>query len=507
MAIKFGWMEIMDVLHWLSQNHELATKGMTPGIIPMVLIPLTALTVALTSVAGIIAGWFGVKLHAEGPKQLLEVLLKKRVLVSMLLINLLGIGAYKAYGYVKNLPSFISTINRHSKNEAISSREKYADERTRNHDYIGSIPAESNFSIQLEKEITLPKGAFRSGLISGNSLFYGLDDGRIYEFNKNDLSIKRSFFIGTQVTTRPIIYKNRLYSGEGNHYTHHARIYSFDLQTGKFIGAFTTKGHTEGQPLLGSFNGIDYLFITAGVDGLYALDPLTMKEIWHQNDGHLDATVSIEDGVVFAGSGVEKGAGRDRSYATAYQASTGKKIWKTELPISNWMHPIVTKKDVCYVLGEIYFKSSVGLFYCLDKKTGTASYALPFNAPIASKPLYLRDNNEEYAFFGDFHGEICGISITKKEKMWCHKTGNAKTNYALSSFDYDPVHGVLWYPSNDNGLFALEPKTGKMLTHWTPGPTDAKWIDNYASVSIDGDRIYHMDINGHLRKFKIEFRP
>jgi outer membrane protein assembly factor BamB len=210
-------------------------------------------------------------------------------------------------------------------------------------------------------------------------------------------------------------------------------------------------------------------------------------------------------GVIYAGSGFEKGFEKDKSYAVAYQFATGQKLWKTELPLSNWMHPVVTKTSVCYVLGEIYFKSSVGFFYCLDKQTGVANFALPFNAPIASKPFYIRDGEDEYAFIGDFKGEVCGINLTKKEKMWCHKTGNEKTTYALSSFDYDPTHGVLWYPSNDNGLFGMAPKTGEILTHWLPQSQEPKWQENYAAVSIDSDHIYHMDIEGHLRKFKVEY--
>ena len=60
-----------------------------------------------------------------------------------------------------------------------------------------------------EKEIKIEKGAFRSGVISGDSIFYGSDDGYIYEFNKNNLDIKRKFFVGTRVTTAPIIYQNK----------------------------------------------------------------------------------------------------------------------------------------------------------------------------------------------------------------------------------------------------------------------------------------------------------
>lgn len=494
----------MDVLHWLSQNHEMATQGISPAIIPTVLIPLTALTVGITSLAGIIAGWFGVKLHTEGPKQFLEVLLKKRVLISMVILNLLGIGAYKSYVYINTLPSFLFTINRHSNSEAVSSAKSYAESHYRAHSYLGKIIPANFRSLNLQQENKLPQGAFRSGLISGDSIFYGVDDGNIYEIDKNDLSVKRKFFVGTQVTTRPIIYKNRIYTGEGNHNTHHARVYSFDLGTGKFINAFSTLGHTEGQPLVGSHNGTDLLFVTAGVDGLYAVDPITMKEIWHQKDGHIDATVTIEKGVVFAGSGFEKGVTRDRSYAVAYEFATGKKIWKKELPLSNWMHPVVTNTDVCYVLGEIYFQSAVGLFYCLDKKSGTPHFSIPFNAPIASKPFYVQDAGQEYVFLADFKGEICAVSINQKEKLWCTTTGNKKTNYALSSFEYDILHGVLWYPSVDNGLFAVEPKTGKILARWMPAKGDAPWADNYAAVSIEGQNLYQMDIEGNLRKFKID---
>lgn len=490
----------MDVLLWLKTNHELATQGIAQEIIPMVLIPLTAVTVGMTSLAGIVAGWFGVKLHTEGPKQFLEVLLKKRVLASMIVVNLIGMGAYKSYVYVRNMPSFVYTINRHSDREAIASKEAYTESLYRKHEFEGAIVPSKFSSLALEKEVRMEKGAFRSGVISGQSLFYGLDDGYVYEFDKNNLTQKRKFFVGTQVTTRPVIFKNRLYCGEGNHDTHHARIYSFDLTTGKYINSFQTKGHTEGQPLIASWKGRDLLFVTAGVDGLYAIDPITMREVWHANDGHLDATVSVENGIVYMGSGVEKGSVRDRSYAVAYDFATGNKIWKKELPLSNWMHPVITATQVCLVLGEIYFPSNVGLLHCLDKITGEALFSMPFDAPVASKPFYIKDGSEEYVFLGDFHGTICGVSITRKEKMWCRKTGNDKTNYALSSFEYDATRGILWYPSFDNGLYAIEPLSGKILTHWMP----KKWNDSYAAVSVEGNLMWHMDIEGVLRKFSVQ---
>lgn len=499
-------MEIMGVLHWLNNNHQLAIKHFDPAIIPMVLIPLTAVTVVLTSIAGIIAGWFGIKLHTEGPKQLLEVLLKKRVLISMIVVNLIGLGLYRGYIYLKNMPRFISTIERKGAEYSKQSVTNFPNETSRVHQFKGEIKTQENISLNFITKIKLPKGAFRSAAISGQSLFYGVDDGLVYEINKDNLNIIRKFYIGTQVTTRPIIFNNHFYTGEGAHDTHHARIYSFDLKNGRYAGSVTTKGHTEGQPLIASFQGKDLLFAVAGVDGVFAVDPKTMKEVWHQVDGHVDATVNVENGDVYVGTGVEKGTQRDRSFAVKYDFLTGNRIWKKELPLSNWMHPIITNDDVCYVLGEIYFDSKIGLFYCLNKQNGVPHFAIPFDNPIASKPYYINDGKNEYAFFADFKGIACGVNISTKEKMWCFNTGKEDTDYSLPSFDFDQKRGVLWYASLDNGIFAFDPINGKVKTHWLPQDVnkEGKWKMNYASVNIDGDNLFLLDIAGNLRKFEIK---
>jgi outer membrane protein assembly factor BamB len=502
MVTKFGWMETMDAFLWLNCKPIIMNSNdVIPGIVPLVLIPLTTLTVALTSLAGIIAGWFGIKLHTEGPKQFLEVLLKKRILISMLLFNLVTFGLYKTYTYVKTLPSFISTITKESDKNAVASRENYPNELFRNHQYEGAIFQSEKKQVELIKEIILPKGVFRSGAISGESIFYGNDDGNIYEINKNDLSMKRKFFIGTEVTTRPIIYENRIYAGEGTHYTHHARIYAFNLVTGKFINSFQTKGHTEGQPIISSFNGKTLLFITAGADGLYAVDPINMTEVWHQTDGHIDGSVSIENGIVYAGTGVEKGSIQDYRYAIAYDFLTGKIKWKKELPMSSWMHPIVTRENVCYVLGEIYFPSSTGLLQCLNKIDGGPVFSIPSDGPIASKPFYIREQLTELIFFGNQKDEVCSVDINMRKKVWCTKVGLPSTTHSFASIDYDSKHNLLWYPSSENGIFALDPKQGKIINHWLP--KNGPWNTNYSALNVDGDSLIHLDGVGKLRKFKI----
>ena len=493
-------METMDLLQWLNHNHELAVSGVTGAIIPTVLIPLTAVTVAITSLAGIIAGWFGIKLHTEGPKQFLEVLLKKRVLAGAIVLNLVIIAAYKGYHYYQNYPRFLMTIKNQSAINAKQSSFNYLESKGREHFYLGKINKAKLNSVNFISENQIPAGAFRSGVISGDFIFYGSDDGFIYEFDKKNLSIFRKFFVGTIITTRPIIFQGKIYVGEGSHDTHHARVYSFSLKTGEFLNSFTTKGHNEGQPLIVSHNGIDLMFVVAGKDGVYAINPNTMEEIWHQNDGHIDATVSHENGVIYTGTGVEKDNGFGSKFAVAYDFATGKKIWQTELPLSNWMHPSITMENVCYSLGEIYNPSQVGLLYCLNKKDGTPSISIPFESPLTSKPFYIKDtaSKNEYIFLSKINGEVCGIDLNKKEKMWCQKTTKAKNISSFSSFDYDSKRGVLWYPSHDQGLYAFDPLSGKVIFRWNKASGQ-----HYGSISLDDNYLYFMDIKGKLRKLEL----
>jgi outer membrane protein assembly factor BamB len=490
-------------------NAKITALNYSLAIIPTVLIPLTGVTVILSSVATVIAGWFGIKLKMEGPKQLLEVLLTKKVIITALVLNFGIIGIYRAYQFFSTLSSPLIAIKYQSSLNAVSSSSTYENSLGRIHSYDRKINRANRSSVLHElNEVwaqKLTKGPFRSGVISGDSIFYGSDDGQIHELSLDSGKTKRRFFIGTMVTTRPVIYNSHLYSGEGEHNTHHARIYSFDLKTGNFQGAFQTKGHTEGQPIIETFKNETLLFLTAGKDGLYAINPDNLRLKWHAQDGHLDATVSIEEGVVFTGTGREKGNDHDPIYAMAYEFSSGKNIWKTELPVSNWMHPVIGSKDVCYSLGEIYIPSQVGLLYCLDKKTGAAHFAIPFESPIIGKPLIIKSAEKELAIVSSFNGEVCAIDLLSKNKEWCAKVGKKTTSHSFSSVDFDQKRNLLWYASLDNGLFAFNLETGATVTHWLPTNSNyKKWGETQASVTIKDDSLFIADTEGVIRKLTIK---
>lgn len=487
-------MEISQLNQVVAENIQLHYM-----IIPTVLIPLTMVSVAISVVATFIAGLFGIKLKAEGPKQLLEVLLKPKILISALFMNFAILGAIEAYKYVKNLPSFESTIiSKNLKLQKLST--------TSYEDNLGRQNTANSFSKTRDLPITsidtiwktdLTTGVFRGASISSNSLFIGGLNGTAYELNLIDGKVKRQFFIGTMVTPAPLIFNNKIYFGEGVHKTHHARIYKFDLKTGEYISSYSTKGHTEGQPLIASYKNQNLIIAVAGGDGVHAIDPESMKLVWKQNDGHIDSTVSFDDGIIFAGTGRDKGnSEKHRSYATAYHFSTGKRVWKRELPASSWMKPLVMKDQVCFVLGEIYFKSEYGGINCFDKKTGLPMYSLRTLTPIASMPFRLGNS----LYFADIHGKVCSVNLKMtgiKKKCFDTKT----KGLSFSSVTYDIKRGFIVFASKTNGLYILNKDNLKLVYKWKPKGEDSKeyWNKTYASVTItkDGDYIL-ADMKGKI---------
>ena len=86
MEIAFGLMVIAEELKMTTSTE------LVPMILPTVMIPFTLVSVGLSIFATFIAGLFGIQLKLEGPRKLLEVLLKPKVLLTALALNVLILG-------------------------------------------------------------------------------------------------------------------------------------------------------------------------------------------------------------------------------------------------------------------------------------------------------------------------------------------------------------------------------------------------------------------------------
>lgn len=486
-----GWMAIKDVC---------GEPAVVKAVVPTIAIPFAAAFFLLNALATSIASLFGVKLKLEGPKRFFEVLLKPRVLLGVVALNLIFTGGYFGYRYWKNTPAALWRVQR--ENEKL--QREYASE-ARSVIYLNTS-RENNDTGQISQfragpvsfrqvwRTKIKKGSFGSLSLSGSSAFVGSDDGYVYELARDSGKILRRFFVGGKLTPEPIIWNSRLFIGEGVHDTRNARVYAFDLKSGAFLGAVQTRGHTEGTPLISEYRGRTLLFVMAGSDGLYAVDPISLEVKWHQILGHTDSEVRIWEGHVYFATAVEKGFPENIRRAYSLNFETGEVEWSAELPASGWMPPVVTERHVCWGLGEIYGKSRAGYLSCFDRLTGAPQFTTPFQAPVLGIPFLVGTT----LAISTMSGEVCALSYPEGTKLWC-KPGNVDKTYTSVTYD---GHGRFLYASKGDGIYAYERHTGTLLGHWLPAKDEGKWEDTYSRVVVAEDGFYTSDSVGNIRRLE-----
>ncbi len=474
-----------------------------PMILPTVMIPLTLASVGVSVVASFIAALFGIELKMEGPKKLLEVLLKPRVLASAFALNALILGTLWSWRWWNNYPKLIFTIESESNSRALPSEITYQ-----------SIPTvQTQFSsskigpLALQKinqlwRVEIGKGTFRAPLISEGRIFSGNDGGTISEIDLASGEIVRSFYVGTSVSSELTLWNQSLFSGEGVHDTHHARVYRFDLKSGKYTGSYQTKGHTEGQAVIGTYKEESTLFAVAGVDGLHAIDPTTMTAKWKLNIGHMDAGVLVDEnsGVVFFGTGREKDDDKkNKSYAAAASFATGELLWQRELAASSWMRPVLAGSNVCFISGEIYFPSKRGHISCFDQISGEPTISHNTTEPLISTPKVL----DESILYTSISGKVCRFDLKTKRDSWCFDSKGSGFSFAGAS--YDPRAHVVLYPSKSDGLYVLNANNGDLIMQWKPDQSEGEWANTYADVAVFGDLWIVADYVGSIRALRANF--
>lgn len=492
-----GWMVIPEV----SEKLEVVR-----AVVPTLVLPFAAACLVMNALATFIAGLFGLELKWEGPKRLIEVLLKPKVLLAALILNLFivvfVVGGYYGYRYCRGFPAplwYISWKNAKSRSsKEMSSLRSYTDSNQvwNQLDEMSSNPSASPRNVlptmKQAWKMKLPQGLFGALTLSGGSVFAGSDDGNTYELDQKTGQILRSFYTGLPVTPSPLIWKSRLFIGEGEHYSHHCRIYSFDLQSGKFLGAFQTQGHTEGTSFIGEYQGIVSMFVPAGSDGIYAIDPATLQERWHRKVGHIDAEARTSGPLVFVGTAVEKGYSQKSHRAYAFDFLTGRERWGVELAASNWMAPLLIGNEVCFGTGEIYSKTHFGQLSCFEQTTGKVTHKIDNPAPILGVPVQLGDS----VLISNLAGQVCAYGWPSAEKIWCTKTKGEKT-YASVTTD---GKGHLLYPTAAEGIIVLDKNSGEILKSWVPTASEGTWAKSYSRAVMGSDGWFIGDSAGNVRK-------
>lgn len=499
MEIMYGWTEVMGALFWLRRGNPLTPFFV---VIPTVAIPLTIIGVMISAVASFIAGLFGLELKWEGPKRLLEVFLKPRVIISVILLNLLIWGGIKAYDYISTMSRPLTYVQLKNRFNAIPSENRtYTDniETPNVYENLDNLTLKKINSITQVWETKIPKGSFGGIVFSGQTLFFGSDDGYVYEMNPDDGKILRRLYVGTSATPKVVIWNEMLYAGEGHHPTHHGRVYAFDLKFGTLKGAFQTLGHTEGPPMIYTVVGQSLLLVMAGSDGIYGVDPLTLKKVWHQKLGHVDSEARVEGNRIYFSRGIERDHDKRDHKVYALDFSTGDVVWETDTGASSWRAPIILSDRVCWGFGEIFVKNKFGQLGCFDKLTGKPLTAVTLDGASIGTPLRLGNA----IITADLQGGVCSIDPNTAIKNWCADIPKSKYSYASANFD---GHGNILFPTEKDGLVVIDYKSGEKLFTWKPDANQLPWGMVMSAVHVQNDEFYVIDWKGSVRKLKPEYQ-
>ncbi|MGZ3768468.1 MAG: outer membrane protein assembly factor BamB family protein [Bdellovibrio sp.] len=449
------------------------------AIIPTVVLPFTVIGMILTSVATWIAAMFGVQLKAEGPKKLFEVLMKPKILLASLVLNLVIYGLIQSWQYVSNGPYPLWWIRfQNAKVEAVKTnieskivkaelgeRPNVAADTILSEDKIKSAvkklsEVEKISEVKTIWEIPIKDYVFGSPQVLDGRLYAGTNGGNLLEIDIQSGQITRKFQIGKPVMTSPVFDNNKIYVGEGIHTTHHARLYVFDLEKGKFENAFSTKGHIERAPVQGQDGSRKLLFIPSGVDGIHAIEAETMKPYWHADVGHVDSSPVVDSERIYGGTGLEKGFEETPTKAFALDIHSGATVWERSLPTSSWGIPVLWNDYVCYGVGDVYKNTEYGQLMCLDRKTGKNTLAFNTNGALISKPTIINDS----VVVADIHGNIYQFNLKTKSLEWEINVPTKGHNY--SSVYVDPMNRVI-LPGKE-GLYIYDRSTQKLIYKWSP---------------------------------------
>ncbi|WP_374000283.1 PQQ-binding-like beta-propeller repeat protein [Bdellovibrio bacteriovorus] len=477
----FGLMEITGQL-------DEATKL---AIIPTVVLPFTIIGMILTSVATWLAALFGFELKAEGPKRLFEVLMKPKVLALALVSNLIVYGAIKGAQHLSNGPYPLWWVQLQNASPQPSDRNY---EHTNQPSLATTATAvTSSNDLEVVWELPLKSVVFGLPLVTGDSLFAGLEKGRLIEVDLKSGQLLRKFEIGQPVMASPVIANNKIYVGEGIHLTYNARIYSFDLTSGAFVGAFQTAGHIERAAVYTKTPDQSLLLFPAGKDGLYAINPETMQKVWQAPFGHFDTFPAVDDEQAYIGSGLEAGFEEAPTKAFAINLQTGKVVWEKPLPTSVWGIPVLWNNVVCLPTGDVYKNLKFGQLSCYEKASGKDYCIFNTTGSLISQPIVRGD----HLVVSDIYGKIYQFNLKTRQLEWTLQVPTKGLSYASVSID---SQDRILLPGEE-GLYVYSRANQALLSVWKP---EGKWPGTFNNIVAYKDLMILADQAGVLRALRFK---
>jgi outer membrane protein assembly factor BamB len=472
----------------LTELTVLSDESFRHAIIPTVVLPIAVLGMVLKSIATWVAAFFGYKLKSEGPRRLVELLLKPRVIVASVLLNACFYAGVIGYKKLQNSSWPILVIELRNKNV----KESVFDYRPMSKEagLANKVLGEKHLSkIELIWTTKVTGGIFGGITLTNSSLIFGTSKGYVYELEKSSGQVFRQFVFGQPIMTQPIVFNEHMFFGEGVHDTFNAKFISIDLKLGKFSSSIQTTGHIERTAKLIEFAGQSYMIVSAGRDGLYAIDPNTMKVLWRAKIGHIDGIPFVEKNRIYVGTGMEAGD-KKQVWTKVYSINllNGEVLHEKEVATSAFGAAFAWSDSICFSLGDVYETRGYGQIACYNKENLEETAAINVGGALIANALLQGD----YVFVADFKGVIYKINLATSRI-------ENKVAVPVGDVNYAPLvmtgANEIALPGKE-GLYFFSMDSLKLIYSWKP-PIE-NWKGAYDNLHIENDNWYWADRVGNV---------
>ncbi len=247
----------------------------------------------------------------------------------------------------------------------------------------------------------------------------------------------------------------------------HDGVVALDAKTGEGLWLTELRSHIFRMTV-----GEGRVFILGGHGLIWALKASTGRLLW---TGVLPTTPqsdpAVRQGVVYVGTPARS--------VVALDASTGRELWKAQTPGKVFSTPVVGG-------GSVYVGANNGRLYAFAASTGLPLWLrrlanLPLNREpaLAGGVLYVSTAVFEG---GDF---VTALTASNGRVLWSARVGDFG-NPAPSV-----ANGVVYQASGDRNLYALDARTGRMLSSF---PTHKGMVTSPVVVNgmvfLSSDQLY-----------------
>ncbi|HEV7499183.1 MAG TPA: PQQ-binding-like beta-propeller repeat protein, partial [Vicinamibacteria bacterium] len=210
--------------------------------------------------------------------------------------------------------------------------------------------------------------------VDGGRLYVGTHDGRMLCLGADRGAEVWRFSSGDSVLAAPAVDGGRVYFG-----SYDGSVYALDQATGALVWKHATGKPVVSTPALAG----DRVIVGSRSYDLLALDAGTGGVAWKRYFwfSWVDSSAVVRDGVVYVGSS-------DAAAVYAFEARTGRSVWKTDVWGWAWGQPAVTSGRVYMAtsaLGGYAVPHEAGLL-ALDRVSGHPVWR--FAVPAAPEKAY-----------------------------------------------------------------------------------------------------------------------